>query len=85
MGVEFTSLRILVYTLILLLVALLPVVIGISRRLYLTAACLLGARFLRYAWRLFHARDLRLAMPMFKYSITYLFGIFVALIADHCL
>ena len=40
---------------------------------------------LRYAWRLFHGHDLRLAMPMFGYSIAYLFGLFAVLMTDHYL
>jgi protoheme IX farnesyltransferase len=42
---------------------------------------LLGGRFVLFAWRL--RRDVRMAMPTFRYSIVYLFGLFALLLADH--
>ena len=80
-GVAFTSGRILMYAVFMCLVTLLPFAIGMSGGLYLVGALLLGARFVWFAWRL--RRDVRLAMPMFRYSIFYLFGLFVVLLADH--
>jgi protoheme IX farnesyltransferase len=84
-GVEFTASQILHYTILLFLVTLLPFLIGMSGWLYLTGAALLGGRFLWYAWKLFNGHDLRLAMPMFGYSIAYLFGLFAVLMTDHYL
>lgn len=82
-GVQYTANQILGYTILLVLVTILPYLIGISGTLYLFGAMLLGARFLWYAWQLFHNHNLRLAMPMFRYSIAYLFGIFALLMIDH--
>lgn len=84
-GVEFTRLQILLYTIVLLLVTLLPYLIGMSGLIYLASALLLGGRFLVYAWRLYTSGDDRLAMPTFGFSITYLFGLFAALMVDHYL
>lgn len=84
-GVQFTSLQILIYSVILFVVALLPVAIGMSGRIYLVVALVAGAKLMWYAWRLYHIQDVRLAMPMFKYSITYLSVLFAALLIDHCL
>ena len=80
-GVAFTSARILLYTLVLFGVTLVPFVIGMSGVLYLAGALLLGARFVALAWQL--RRDVHLAMPTFRYSILYLFGLFAALLVDH--
>ena len=80
-GVAFTSGRILLYAVALFGVTLVPFLIGMSGALYLAGALLLGARFVWFAWRL--RRDLRLAMPTFRYSIVYLFGLFALLLADH--
>jgi protoheme IX farnesyltransferase len=52
-----------------------------SGALYLAGALPLGGRFVWFAWRL--RRDVRLAMPTFRYSIVYLFGLFAVLLADH--
>lgn len=82
-GVAFTASRILMYTLALCLITLAPFAIGMSGGLYLAGALLLGARFVWFAWRL--RRDVRLAMPTFRYSIVYLFGLFAVLLADHYL
>ena len=80
-GVAHTSGRILAYTLALLPIALLPVAIGLSSWFYGLFALLLGVRFVDLAWRL--RGDARLALPTFRYSIVYLFGLFAALLADH--
>ena len=80
-GVAFTSERILMYALALCVVTLMPFLIGMSGAPYLAGALLLGGRFVWFAWRL--RRDVRLAMPTFRYSIVYLFGLFAVLLADH--
>jgi protoheme IX farnesyltransferase len=80
-GVPFTAGRILGYTLGLVAITLVPAAIGMSGWLYLAAAVPLGARFVVLAWRL--RADPRLAMPTFRFSILYLFGLFAALLADH--
>jgi protoheme IX farnesyltransferase len=84
-GAEFTRLQILLYTLMLLGVTLLPFAIGMSGVLYLCAALILGLRFVWMAWRLQSSADDRRAMPVFRYSIVYLFGLFATLMADHYL
>lgn len=84
-GVAFTCLHILLYTIILLLVSLLPFVTGMSGWFYLVGAGILGARFLWYALRLYISQDDRLAMPTFGFSIVYLFGLFAVLMVDHYL
>jgi heme o synthase len=84
-GIEFTASRILRYSILLFLITLLPFFIGMSGWLYFAGAVLLGGRFLWYAWQLFCGHHLRLAMPMFGYSIAYLFGLFAMLITDHYL
>ncbi len=80
-GVAFTSGRILLYAVALFGVTLVPFLIGMSGALYLAGALLLGGRFVWLTWRL--RRDERLAMPTFRYSIVYLFGLFAVLLADH--
>lgn len=82
-GVAFTTGRIFLYTLALWFVSLLPFLIGMSSWLYLGGAGALGLRFSWMAWAL--RRDLRLAMPTFRFSIVYLFALFCLLLADHYL
>ena len=82
-GVAFTRLHILLYTILLFLVTLLPFLTGMSGWIYLIGAVLLGARFLSYTVRLFTTGDDRLALPIFSFSIIYLFGLFAALMLDH--
>jgi protoheme IX farnesyltransferase len=83
-GVEFTRLQILHYTILLVLVSLLPWLTGMSGWLYLAGAVGFGAGFLRYAIAMMRRPD-RLELPMrtFAYSITYLSGLFAVLLADH--
>jgi len=82
-GVPFTCGRILAYTVALWAVSLLPFVIGMAGWTYFAGAALLGGRFTWLAWRL--RADTRLAMPVFRYSIVYLSGIFALLLLDHAL
>jgi protoheme IX farnesyltransferase len=84
-GVAFTRLHILLYTVMLVLVTLLPFLIGMSGWFYLTGAVILGGGFLWYAVRLYVTKNDRLAMPTFGFSIIYLFGLFAVLMVDHYL
>ena len=45
----------------------------------------LGARFLQWAWVLYRASRPHAAINTFKYSIYYLFLLFIALLVDHYL
>ena len=84
-GEHYTKLHILLYTGALLAVSLLPYVIHMSGPLYLASALLLGARFLQWAWVLYRGSRPHAAIKTFKYSIWYLFLLFIALLVDHYL
>ena len=82
-GDAFTRQFILLYTILLVLVTILPYLSGLSGLIYLAAALLLGGTFLYYAIRLKVDDSPRLPMRVFKYSINYLMLLFAALLADH--
>lgn len=82
-GVAFTRLHILLYTILLLLVTLLPYLTGMSGLIYLVAAVGLGVAFIYYALRLHLKPNDRLPMQTFGFSITYLSLLFAALLVDH--
>ncbi len=84
-GVEFTRLHVLLYTVILALVTLLPYLTGMSGLLYLVAALLLNGRFLVHAVMLKVTRRDDLPMRVFRFSISYLMWLFLALLVDHYL
>ena len=84
-GEHYTKLHILLYTLVLLAVSLLPYVIHMSGPLYLVCALGLGVRFLQWAWVLYRGSRPHAAIKTFKYSIGYLFVLFIALLVDHYL
>ena len=84
-GIEYTRLQILLYSVLLLVVTLLPFITGMSGLIYLGSALLLGARFLYYAARLQFAPQPQLPMRLFRYSISYLMWLFAALLVDHYL
>jgi len=85
-GVEFTRLHILLYTILLVIVTLLPYLTGMTGLIYLAAAVVLGAVFIRHAIALRRA-DAPAGLPMqvFRYSINYLMLLFAALLVDHYL
>ena len=83
-GVAYTRLNILLYSILLLLVTILPYLIGMSGLIYLAIAMGLGAYFLYYAIRMYRETDNEeLPMQMFKFSISYLGYLFAALLVDH--
>jgi protoheme IX farnesyltransferase len=84
-GERYTKLHILLYSLILLAVSLLPFAIHMSGLLYLACALVLGLRFLQWAWVLYRGSRPHAAIGTFKYSIGYLFALFIALLVDHYL
>jgi protoheme IX farnesyltransferase len=85
-GVEFTRLHILLYTILLVIATLLPYLTNMSGPLYLVAAVILGALFMRHAIRLRRPDAAKhLPMMVFRYSINYLMLLFAALLADHYL
>jgi protoheme IX farnesyltransferase len=84
-GVEYTRLHVLLYTVLLCLVTLLPFMTGMSGLLYLASALVLNARFLWQAIALKVTRRDDLPMRMFRFSISYLMWLFLALLVDHYL
>ena len=85
-GLEFTRIQILLYTVLLLLVTLLPYLTGMSGVIYLISAATLGALFLGYSIKIFLEPDNpKIAFKTFKYSVNYLMVLFVALLIDHYL
>ena len=84
-GVRYTKLSVLLYTILLVIVTLLPWLSGMSGLLYLAAAMFFGGVVLRHALLLRASDGEESAMPMFVYSINYLMYLFAALLLDHYL
>ena len=83
-GVEFTKLQILLYTILLVIVTMMPFLIQMSGLIYLSGALALGVGFLYYAIRLCREKQPNaVAMKTFGYSIFYLSLLFAFLLADH--
>jgi protoheme IX farnesyltransferase len=72
----------LVYTVLLVPLALAPWVLGIAGGLYAAAAAVLGALFILAAVRVWFDSGERAARQMFAFSILYLFLLFTLLIID---
>jgi protoheme IX farnesyltransferase len=84
-GIEFTRLQILLYTILLVLVTLLPYLTGMSGLIYLVGALVLNALFLRYALALQKGGRVELPLRTFKFSVNYLMLLFALLLLDHYL
>ena len=82
-GNAFTIHYILLYTILLVLITIMPYLSGMSGLIYLLTALVLGGIFLRYAWRLRGDKTLDLPMQVFRFSINYLMILFAALLIDH--
>jgi heme o synthase len=85
-GIRFTKVNILLYTILLIIVSILPFVVGMSGLVYLSGALLLGLRFLYWAILLMREKSKPIvAMQTFRFSIVYLMLLFVLLLVDHYL
>jgi protoheme IX farnesyltransferase len=85
-GEDYTRLSILLYTILLVLITVLPYLTGMSGLIYLATALVLGGMFLNYAIRMkLDRQDNTLPMRTFRFSITYLAILFAALLVDHYL
>jgi protoheme IX farnesyltransferase len=82
-GNAFTRLYILLYTILLVLITILPYLSGMSGLIYLVAALSLGGVFLYFAIRLKRDDSLELPMRVFRFSINYLMLLFASLLIDH--
>jgi protoheme IX farnesyltransferase len=82
-GDKFTKLHILLYSVILLAISVFPYLTGLSGEIYLVSALLLGARFIQWSIRMIRDSHKHAAINTFKFSITYLMLLFVALLVDH--
>jgi len=82
-GVVYTRWHVLYYTILLLIVSVLPFLTGMSGLFYLGGALVLGAGFLYYAIVLLNPPGEMFAMKVFNYSIIYLMALFAFLLVDH--
>jgi heme o synthase len=84
-GVAYTRLQVLLYTVLLVVVTLMPYLTRLSGLVYLAAALLLNAAFLYYALALKITAREELPLKVFRFSVTYLMWLFAALLVDHYL
>lgn len=91
-GASNTRLQILIYTILLLPVTLLPTAFGTGGYIYTAIAAVGGVVFLGFALKVYasqagdldmEAKDRKLALGMFAFSILYLALLFGALIVEH--
>ncbi|BFM19019.1 heme o synthase [Gilvimarinus japonicus] len=84
-GEQYTKLHILLYTIIMVLVTVLPFVTGMMNWLYLVGALVLGAGFIYWSLMMLFSKREGVGMDTFKYSIVYLMALFVVMLLDHYL
>lgn len=84
-GLKFTRLHILFYTVILVIISVFPWLTGMSSLGYLTAALLLGGRYIYLSALLYYRPNPLLPKKLFGYSLVYLMALFAALLIDHYL
>jgi protoheme IX farnesyltransferase len=82
-GEALTKSFVVYYTILLVIVSLLPYLTGMSGVFYLLGAVLLGGGFLYYALTLKFGSRPDSAMKTFGYSISYLMALFAFLLIDH--
>jgi heme o synthase len=85
-GPDETRKQILIYSFLLVPLAVTPVLTGVGGRAYLAASVILGLVFLSLAWRVYKVREGREAdteaKRLFGFSILYLFLLFAVILAE---
>ena len=85
-GPDATRLQILLYTILLVAVAIAPWPLGYFSAVYGVTAAILGAGMMWYAVRVYRERTgsagLQATRALFKFSILYLFGLFAVLLCE---
>lgn len=84
-GDDYTRLQIIYYTVLLLLVTILPFLMGVNGVVYLIGAMLAGAAFLYHAAMMWVTKSPQWAIKTFVFSIVYLFVLFGFLLVDRYL
>lgn len=82
-GIEFTKYSILGYTILMIMVTILPYLTYMRGPIYLVSALLLGGYFLYMVLKLMFAEQPSTAIKTFVYSINYLMLLFIAMVVDH--
>lgn len=82
-GIAFTKLNILVYTVLLVLATFMPYFTGMLHIYYLIGTTVLNIMFIYYVWLM--QRDTKHSFKLFKFSIVYLFALFIVMLLDHYL
>ena len=82
-GDEYTRLQMLLYTILMVLVTMLPYLSGMSGVLYLLGVTIINARFLILLRKHSDTKDPQDAMALFWYSIRYIMWLFLFLLVDH--
>jgi protoheme IX farnesyltransferase len=82
-GMQFTGLNVWLYSIALAATTVLPYAVRMSGLLYLGAAAVLNAIFLRHAWLVYRRYSDQVARKAFAWSIIYLSLLFAALLVDH--
>lgn len=82
-GVDFTGQQVWLYGWLLLAVSMLPVAAGYLGGIYALSALVLGGRFLQWCYWLLTKKRADSAWGAFKFSITYLLYLFIAILVDH--
>jgi protoheme IX farnesyltransferase len=82
-GMAYTGQQVWLYSLALAATTLLPFAVRMSGLIYLVAAIILNALFLRHGWRVHKHYSDQTARKAFAFSILYLSLLFAALLVDH--
>ena len=81
-GPSSTKNQILLYSTLVLICSIVPFLLGYVGYIYLVSAMFMSSIFLIFSFALIMLPEKKLEMPLFGYSIFYLFGIFIFLMVD---
>ena len=84
-GESYTLLQIMLYTILMIVITIMPFAIGMFGWIYLLGAIVLNGIFFYYTWSLYRNYSDELSRKTFVYSIQYLGLLFALMMIDHYL
>ena len=82
-GVEYTKLQMVLYSIVMVITTVLPLLTGMCGSVYLAGMLVLNFRFMYFVFNTWRSDSRVVAMELFSYSIRYIMWLFLIFLIDH--
>ena len=82
-GVEYTKLQMVLYSIVMVLTTIMPILTGMCGGIYVFGILIINLRFMYSVFKTWRSECRLVAMELFSYSIRYIMWLFLILLIDH--